>query len=433
MAWSKTLLDASFRGIVFDILAVQDEAERALSRHGYPYVNGEEIEDLGEGARRIGVRAIFSGDDYETALKQFIAALEQPGAGELVHPVFGSFTTAQVARWRIEHEADNVDQAEVSVEFEISTPSVALFSGSAPSSATQKINPVLAQARTDGGFSLSKIITRLRALNPSATLSDLRATLLGPLSSMRTLVSGVAVSGMDVVNFPLSFVSDLTALGHGVLNLRSFAPGNLMGDFKASLASLSSVFGVSYRIPGPQPRSAVSVATPLTAVNAAGAPLALPGRLSADQPNEAQAVDAAHAHLLLEHALLRTEAAQTVLTAEFYAPTLTSADIEYVAEQARVGLEVAIQTYRALYPLELARPVIEDCKTVALAVQDMAAAIIVSRPPLVARRVDAPGNLRLIAHRWYGDHNRADELLRLNDLRLPNFVQAGEVLNGYSA
>ena len=72
-------------------------------------------------------------------------------------------------------------------------------------------------------------------------------------------------------------------------------------------------------------------------------------------------------------------------------------------------------------------------RTMAQQVQRQALAVIVLRPPLIRRRVEADGNLHLLAHRWYGDYRRAGELLRLNpQLRLPCFVLRGEVLYAYA-
>lgn len=54
-------------------------------------------------------------------------------------------------------------------------------------------------------------------------------------------------------------------------------------------------------------------------------------------------------------------------------------------------------------------------------------------PPIITRTVDTPTNLTLLAFRWYGDYTRSTELLRLNpDVRNPNFIQPGEVLNAYA-
>ena len=41
--------------------------------------------------------------------------------------------------------------------------------------------------------------------------------------------------------------------------------------------------------------------------------------------------------------------------------------------------------------------------------------------------------LHLLAFEWYGDYSRFGELLRLNpQIRHPNFIEKGEILNAYA-
>ena len=75
MAWTDTLLDATFRGVTFDCVNASDAVQRALVEHDYPYVAGADVEDMGAHARHISLRAVFYGADYETRMQAFIAAL----------------------------------------------------------------------------------------------------------------------------------------------------------------------------------------------------------------------------------------------------------------------------------------------------------------------------------------------------------------------
>ena len=141
MAWNKNLQECSFRGVVFDVMKTDDSADRAIAEHAYPYLDGADVEDLGRGARRVSIEAFFwdgvvAGDTpadsrlesgYENRLREFLKVLDAPGSGELIHPVFGSIKTAQVTRYTIRHEAENVDQCAVSVEFIESTPGNPFF------------------------------------------------------------------------------------------------------------------------------------------------------------------------------------------------------------------------------------------------------------------------------------------------------------------
>ena len=63
MSWL-SLLDASFRGVPFQVESITDKGEKSLAVHEYPYRPGAEVEDLGRKARVIPVKALFWGLSY---------------------------------------------------------------------------------------------------------------------------------------------------------------------------------------------------------------------------------------------------------------------------------------------------------------------------------------------------------------------------------
>ena len=75
----------------------------------------------------------------------------------------------------------------------------------------------------------------------------------------------------------------------------------------------------------------------------------------------------------------------------------------------------------------------EQLRTQTHKLTQLALAAINRKPPLIIRSVDFDGSIWQIAHAFYGDYTRADELLRLNPhICYPNFIQRGEALNGYA-
>lgn len=454
MAWADTLLDASFRGVKFDILKTEDSAERAVSENAYPYVDGADIEDLGRGPRRISVEAIFFGDDYESELQAFLAVLDQPGAGEFVHPVFGSIKNAQATRSTVRHEADNVDQASVSIEFVESTPSNPFFDRALPTQKAAAVAQHGATAKAAAISGIGSVVDRLRAANPLAALDKLRTAMTGPLLSMTAAVHGVITSGLDVLAYPRAWGNDISALVNGILDVREFVNGlDPQWDTIKSNLTLYDIFGAPVSST-PQQTSIYSPSTASAASGSSGVlsdwayvnnalstfdayaakPAVAPAQIAANTlPTEAQAVAASALTVKVIIAVGVAEAAGRVMTAEADIPTLSPVEIEAVANTARARIEAAIVDCRAVYPLEISRTMTEPLKGLALAVQDAARAIIEARPPLIERTMEAPGNLRLIAHRLYGDHTRAPELFRLNHLRIPNFIQAGDKLNAYAS
>lgn len=425
MAWSESLLDCSFRGFVFDVVKTEDKGEHAIAKHSYPYVDGSDIEDLGIDGRTFSIEAKFwdglatqvSGQaarttGYEARLQEFLKLLDQRGSGELIHPVYGSILV-QVLRYQVRHEADDVDQCFVHVEFEETSGSDKPFFER--SLASQKVDLISYRsgiARTALGSALANVIDSLRNSSPLAALNNLRQEMLGPILATLSDVQGVLLSGLDVLNYPHAWVNDISSIVDGVLDLKDFGT-NLIADWK-SVGNVLGLFDVFSSSGSSAPTQIRAGAT----------------------PTEAQAVAATQAHLAASTAIGMANAAGLVLAAEAdpqHGPTLSPPEIESVVDDARTRIEAAIAAIRAVYPLETARTITEPMKDQALALQEAARAIIEARPPLIQKTVEAPGNLRLMAHHWYGDHTRAPELARLNpSLRLPNNLQFGDVLNAYA-
>lgn len=412
MAWSENLLDAKFRGIVFDMENVDDSLDRALAEHAYPYVDGADVEDLGSGAKSISVHAVFFGDDYDVRLQSFLVALDTPGTGELVHPVFGTIKSAQVRSRSIRHDAESPDTARVAIQFVESTTSAPFFDRSLPVQKADAIGAASDAARGLSTNALGSLIDTLRTLNPLKTFNSLRTTMLAPILSLQSQVSGIVLASLDVIGVPRSWAADLDSLTGGVLDLMN--PLDPFGSWRQAGNTLSLLLPHS---------SGGSSAAAVTAIT--------PAAMQAQA--EAQASAAIGAHVSVALATAQADAAGVVFTAEADTPTLSPPQLEAIANDARMACEAAITAARNVWPLETSHAIVEGLKTTALAVQTAAQSIIEARLPLITRTIVAPGNLRLVAHRWYGDHTRAPELCRLNNLRLPNFIQPGDQLNGYAS
>lgn len=465
--WSKTLLDASFRGVTFDCASIEDSFDIAVAEHVFPYVAGAETEDMGRGPRKVSVQALFYGDDYEERLKAFIVKLETPGAGELIHPVFGSFKDAQVTRGSIHHEADAIDQATVTFELTESTAGKPFF---AQQSAGQKAASVTQQAqaaRSASAWTLGNVITKLQALNPMSQLTALRQNLLAPIFKIKAIVGGVISAGLDVIYYPQSWANDLTALASGVMNVGGFTTETLLDDYKYSVNRLTQVLetgstvvtvnssgstvtttladgsAVNHELAAGSTVTATQISGPMATITSQTAAGAVENTVLAsgssipviavDTPTEAGVIQATALHCLVERAATIAETTAAVLQSETQTATLTNVDIESIANIARTELESTIELVRASYPVDVSRPIIESLKATALAIQVSAQAVIVVRPPLITRQVIVPAPLRVLAHRWYGDHERALELQRLNSLANPNFLQATDQLSAYAS
>lgn len=430
MAWQDTLLDASFKGVKFDCEHLQDQAQRDVQKHAYPYVSGEDTEDLGRGAIATEVTAVFWGDDYELRLQAFLTVLEQPGPGELIHPVFGSIPLAQLESWRVGHHAERPDACTVEMRFSQSTPASPFFVRQLPE---QKA--AASRLFKDDGLasSVESFAKRLKALTSMQgvlnRVNAVRSTMDRVLGAVRSVTHGASAI-TDLVEFPRTFTAGLADGLRGLVDLRGFGTTTRMSDWNG----LKGVFDDVILLPA----ALADGELPVSFASAA------PGAGQAD-PAEEQPQPQAPITILQEDldpivavvkvvtAAELVDVASDLLTAEARTPTLSPADIEVIVSDVRTLIQDAIDANRDLYPVEESRNVAEPLKDAALAIQEAAAVIIDARPPLRQRVVAAPTNLHLLAHAWYGDYRRADELLRLNPwVRNPNDIKAGDVINGYA-
>lgn len=407
MAWSQTLLDASFRGVAFDAVATDDAASRALQLTEYPYRDGAQIEDLGESARRIRIQAQFNGPDYESALGAFIAALKRGGEGELVHPVFGSLKV-YAASWSVPHRADDPDYSLVSVEFVEAGIPVALFASAPAQAKAEAVQSAVdtAQALGDAAFAkqVSGLATAAANGRETGILGD---ALAGVMTVVRLLSPSTILAGLPGIEQPLAWAGDLRAIVGGMregtrlaIALDSYTPASIFSDFFGFTGLFDHWPSASV------PRSSYATRVKSTVDAQAG----------------------------LTPTLEVARVASDILAQEAVTPTLSPVEIGRIADDTRSRIQASIDACAAAYDLVDGRPLIEALRDTAHAVLEAARTVIEVRPPIIRRKVEADINLHRLAHVWYGDWQRAYELQRLNpQLRNPNFINRGALLNAYAA
>lgn len=420
MSWADNLQDASFRGIVFEVRTTRDAVQRSLVQYEFPYRDGAQIDDHGAGARQMALTAVVYGENYLVRLERLLEKLAEPGAGELVHPIFGVIPRAQVADYEIAHDAEAPDACEVSIKFIESGEPVVFFAQASTRQSAQAVGTSAQAARDVGlgafGRTMSEVRQRLSALRD-------RVAVLGQLDAItrqvRGTAQGVLTAGLDALTYPTSWGSDIATVITGVTN----APTAALDRLRGSLSGWSLVRRALF----PSDARSGSLARPAISRSP------LPALARADVPATVQAQLLALDHVERERAIALAEAAGALLELESDQGTLTPDDLATVAAQTREALQAAITSARAVLPLEDAYQVGEALRDLAAHVQAAAEAVIVARPPLIARTVPADGNLQLLAHWWYGDQARWKELARLNPSAAKQpILREGCRLNAYS-
>ncbi|WP_158604621.1 DNA circularization protein [Aquitalea palustris] len=422
MSWKDNLLDASFRGMVFDCLQTEDEAERDTASHAYPYMDGEDVEDLGRKARQLRLTAVFFGDDYDSRLQAFLAMLDEPGHGELIHPVFGSMARMQLLRHVVRHSAEDVDYCTVELTFKEATPSQPFFVQQLPAQQAQSLALQADTVRQAGIAVFDQALSGLKQWQANlAPLQALGTVMTGTLAAVRSQLHGL-VAGASLLDSPRAFAAELVGLLDGLVDLRGFDTDTIASDWNSLARQLDRIVLLPVQLSRP--------ADPLSDFPSVAEGQPIPAPTLPPHPQ-----DVAQLTALVQAVAASTLAstASELLADQAEQPTLTPPQLETIANDVRQLLQTSIDSHQATYPLELARPVIAALKDTAQAVQEAARAVIALAPPLIQRRVEQDGNLHLQAFAWYGDYRRAAELARLNPtLRNPNHLQAGDLLHAYA-
>jgi prophage DNA circulation protein len=128
MTWRDQLRPASFRGVPFHVEDDDLGAGRRVQIHEYPQRDWPYAEDLGRATRKITVVGYLIGPEYMAARDRLLAAVEEAGPGELVHPQFGSLQVV-VEEFRTTHSSREGGMARLSITFveagELAFPSAA--------------------------------------------------------------------------------------------------------------------------------------------------------------------------------------------------------------------------------------------------------------------------------------------------------------------
>ena len=342
MAWNLTLQDASFRGVTFEVQSVEDRGEKALCVHEYPYRSGAEVEDLGRKPRVIPVTAIFWGVAYESRIKALVAAFEEAGPGELIHPVFGSLTVA-VRRWQIQHSAERHDYATVTFEaVEAVTDNPFFGATSSRSLAEQALADISSSLDEALGLSESELGKTLgqwadTAANIKARVETELQGVLDVLDSGRSVVRSV----LSYVDVPAAFVADAQAIVRGLQADAASASSSVVSAFGVlstalPLVSLTAPEAVKAYATGAGAYGPAWVSGPQSALSGkAEAQLALrvprPAVATIPVPEAGSArtpQGVAVTHVTLLEAQATAQAASEALKADMASPALTPGEIE---------------------------------------------------------------------------------------------------------
>jgi len=433
--WDDQLRDASFKGIKCRAKDVSDDSQKAVARFSYAETDYPDIEEMSV-STQYKIRAVFDEDIYNT-LEAFIQALEEHGPGTLVHPTRGAMQ-ASALNWSILHD-DREFFADVDITFE-------------------QVNqiPVVRDLPT-----LHSQAQALQVMNADAVVHE--QAMLGVAYRDRSIPTYAPTAGLGLAGY-LSTVAGLS----GAVRKQFSAVSGLVGvaisyvtPYVAPLQLIAADLTAVATLPG---AVCSQISTALNSV--AGiktSMLNLPGRLSAGLDNSCASMESSFGEFggIGEHrAVYRSQKARAKVSAaalelradeaaekgdtltlrDYGQPdvevsrsqTMTIDEIDALVAGARGSVNDALDELRTGYG-DGGYTLETNLKAQAALLQEMADEIRLRRPQIIEHTVDADTSVRLLCFGLYRDIRRAPEVLRLNKVKDPNFLQAGTVLRVYAS
>jgi prophage DNA circulation protein len=398
--WRDRLQPASFRGVQFHTDRSSGTGGRRVVVHEYAGQDGYDTEDLGQQSGEYTLAAFLVGPDYDIARDTLIKALDEPGAGSLVHPHLGTQSVRITGyTWSLSTRQGGYVRIDIRyVKAARRRPAPVVNSAS-----------ILAQAAAAASATAQTAFSeRFSVSGASDAVTNSATDILGDaISAMRT-VNGRINAGVAELQ---GVASDIDTLASELATLIS-APANLIST---AAGVVSSILGAYSNIKQAfnaydQLLAGFRINRTIQRTSANGTETATRARMA---DNQAAISDALVTLAMVGMCDLIASGASPF---ESYDQAISIRDslLDQLAERA-ASAELSYDEYDALSRLQSAlhrrvqevAPGLQSIKYVSLGV---------SLPAVV------------VAHQQYGDATRADELATRNGINHPLFMPAGKTL-----
>ncbi|ACA32341.1 DNA circularization protein [Histophilus somni] len=438
--WTMPIQRASYRGVRFEVISVDDELNRATIDHAYPFVNGADIEDLGLNPLTVRMQAVFYGEGYYTDFKQFLSALQKQGADVLVHPIRGRLPNMLCTSANFRHDAEMIDYVALDLTFVESTPAKPIFVFEF--SFLAKIDELLTQLED---FIDEVLAFFAQIMEVVAFAMNVKSRLLGAFGALQGCfeqLCGLFDMGKTFFSLPSTFgamdfkaKSSHTAkaithiIEQGLTQVAQRSDLTTKAKFDETIRTVKQIQAIPQNL--------------LSGKNM---------NLSQQQGIKSLTMSLSTESIEPVHLLMQLTCTATLIhlaTGFIEDETLLPQEIDYITTLIRTHIVSTLQLLRHQAQKEQAnsalnstapntgvytatQQIAERLRTLSHHFTQLAISAINRKPPLTVRVVPFNGTIQQIAHAFYGDYRRSDELLRLNpQVRFPNFIAQGELLNSY--
>lgn len=436
--WKNNLQKASYKNVAFDVISISDKNEKALVRHGRPFANGTDIEDLGTQGRQCQIAAVYFGAGFDTKLSQLLAVLEEPGAGTLVHPVLGLLQNMIAASWSFRTEADSVNYVALDITFfeaKESAP-IFLFENQWLAKLEQIHNTLEKYTQQLLGYSETLLSVREGISSLWGSTNGVFAALCGVAGSVRRFFDLDPIKYLTSKAFSsASYNQDVSKLIHSVA---AMVTTGLTNDAQFATGSLSSR------------QTFDSISNRVDSLNN------LPDYVLHSQ--DIQESEEAINHVqkiagiqmqpiaqILQIISIGALIQNTVTIIEVNSDIVTANELLYINNNLRLRIQKLIDILRETYDYAdnvksinaaniytQTTIMVQLLANIAAQFNDYILAVINQKPPIRTRKADISGTIHQLAYLLYQDIKRANELMRLNPhLCHPSFIQRNEWINYY--
>lgn len=150
---SQLYQQASFRGVKFFIRGEGESGGKKTVTHNYPNSGKKFVEELGRMPPDFTFDAFVSGDDAIDNSRKLIRALDLPGIGTLVHPIYGRLEVKSTT-WGRKTTETKMGEISFSLNFSTSESNISLL----PSFSLAALISAAADTARGSGFSVMKAV-----------------------------------------------------------------------------------------------------------------------------------------------------------------------------------------------------------------------------------------------------------------------------------
>ncbi|PIT09971.1 DNA circularization protein [Snodgrassella communis] len=439
VAWTNNLQPASYKNIGFDVLSINDSNSKALAEHGRPFAAGTDLEDMGTQGRQCQISAVYFGANFDTRLLKLLKALEEPGAGVLIHPIFGVMQNMIATSWSFRTEADNVNYVAIDVTFRETKESqpIFLFENTFLSKIEEIISTLdgYTQQLLEYVDAIMSVKNAVSAIWGSA--NGLYAAFCGVVGSVRRFFDLDPLPYFTGGIFSAaSFGQDAAKLTRSLADMVSDGLNNDAGHGTDSLTTQQMYDVLTNRVDELNRIPEQILTTEDTGDNSDEASNHV-RRIAPQQMRPvAQALQLISINILLQI---------TIELIEQDSDEVTASELMHINNDMRKRIQITIDELRTTYCTATAvkspeaATIYTQVTLTSARLKDGAAqlnalimAVVNQKPPLRVKPAGIDGSIHQIAHAFYSDMQRAVELMRLNPhLKHPAFIQRNDWINYY--